>query len=164
MHHRLHKFTCILQKSSRTLQTHEHFTKIKVFAKVYKKNKRTCTISIQAYKCCTSFTTHHTSSHTCEPRCSLQMDPWPEVQGEPEDIFPGRPGGHRGPPHPCEHTVDHSILVVGDRGGQGHKGLWPSKPSQGDVAVYYISALMCARGAMRRGRSGNQHTRSVCQT
>ena len=39
MHHRLHKFTCILQKSSRTLQTHEHFTKIKVFAKVYKKIK-----------------------------------------------------------------------------------------------------------------------------
>ena len=34
----------------------------------------------------------------------------------------GRPGGHRGPPHPCEHTVALSILVVDDGAGQGHQG------------------------------------------
>ena len=56
------------------------------------------------------------------PWCSLPMDLWPEVQGEPEAIFLGRAGGHRGPPRPCAHTMAHIILVVGDGAGQGHKG------------------------------------------
>ncbi len=73
---------------------------------------------------------------------ALQMDPRPEVQGYPEPIFIGRPGLHRGPPHPCEHTMAHGIFVVGDGAGQGHQGPRASNPSQGVVAVDCISALM----------------------
>ena len=68
------------------------------------------------------------ASGFCSWDCACSY-PRPEVQGETEPIFLGRPGRHRGPPDLCEHTMAHSILVAGDDAGQGHQGPWPSKPA-----------------------------------